>query len=270
MIKALLSCGSKIQKKRGEENMILAVTNQKGGVGKTTTCLNLGAMAALDGRRTCLVDLDPQGNLTKTFVQLEENDLTIYDMLNHETPFPEILRPTPQANLSLIPANTELAGLERECANDPQLAYRLRERLHPYTEQFDLIIIDTPPTLGALTVNAMTAATHLLIPIQSSFYCLHGTNDLLQTYHLVKSKLNPELTLLGILITLFDPRTTLAKEVVEEIKRTFGSKVCKSVISKCVKLEESPAQGHSIFTYAPKSAAARQYEAAYLELIGHD
>lgn len=248
--------------------MILAVTLQKGGTGKTTTCLNLGAMAALEGKKTCLIDLDPQGNLTKTFIQLQESHLTIFDLLNYSTPLPEVLLETSMQNLSLIPANNSLAGLERANASDIHLPYFLRDKLQPHAANFDLVIIDTPPTLGALTVNAMAAATHILIPIQSAYFALHGTNDLLQTYQLVKNKINPDLNLLGVLITMYDPRTTLAKEVVEEIQKTFGNKVLETMINRSVKLEETPALGQSIFTYAPRSQAARQYEAAYRELMG--
>ena len=247
--------------------MILAVTNQKGGVGKTTTCLNLGAIAARDGKRTCLIDLDPQGNLTKTFTDLKESMLTAYDLLNYSTSFQEALIPVAE-RLSLIPANISLSRIERLGADDPDLPYRLKEKLTGYAETFDLIILDTPPTLGALTVNAMTAATHLLLPIQASYYCLQGTNDLMETYRLVKAKLNPALKLLGILITMYDPRTTLAKEVVEEIRSVFADQVLSTIIRRCVKLEESPVSAQSVITYAPKSIAAEEYQAAYRELMG--
>jgi chromosome partitioning protein len=244
--------------------MILAVSNQKGGVGKTTTCLNLGAIAAQDGKRTCLIDLDPQGNLTKTFVKITENHPTVYDLLTGSTMLSETLIEA-SPNLVLVPASNALAGLERSTGDDSGLPYRLREKL--CAEAFDLVIIDTPPTLGALTINAMTAATHLLIPIQTSYFALHGTNDLLQTYQLIRENLNPELNLLGVLITLYDPRTTLAREVVEEIRQAFGGKVMSAMIHRCVKLEESPAAMQSVITYAPKSKAAKEYRQAYRELM---
>lgn len=247
--------------------MILAVTNQKGGIGKTTTCLNLGAIAALDGKRTCLIDLDPQGNLTKTFIQLQEGQPTIYNLLNYSIPFPEVLIETSIKGLSIIPARSDLAGLERSGASDSKLPYRLREVLKSNAQDFDLMIIDTPPTLGALTINAMTAATHILIPIQPSYYPLQGTSDLIETYNLVKAKLNPTLKLLGVLITMYDPRTTLAKEAVDEIRKAFTGKVLITQIHRNVKLEESPAAGQSIFSYAPRSLAAEQYRAAYQELM---
>jgi len=246
--------------------MIIAVTNQKGGVGKTTTVLNLGAAAALDQKRVCLIDLDPQANLTKTFIRPREGQPTVGELLTQKLSLPEVLVTGNRDRLSLLPAGIDLSGLERSGTADPRLPYRLREALQPFAQEFDLVLIDTPPTLGALTVNAMTAATHLLIPIQSSYYCLHGTNDLLETYRLVKAKLNPDLKLLGMLITMYDPRTTLAKEVVEEIRSVYGGQVFTTMIKRSVKLEESPAAGESIFSYRPKSSAAEQYRAAYREL----
>ena len=247
--------------------MILAVTNQKGGIGKTTTCLNLGAAAALEGKNTCLIDFDPQANLTKTMVNLTEGQPTIYNVLNYFTKLPEAVMETTIENLYLIPSRNDLAGLERAGADDPELPYRLYRELKPYADQFDLILIDTPPTLGALTINALTVATHLLIPIQPSFLALQGTNDLLETYRLVQNRLNLNLELLGVLITLYDPRTTIAKEAIAEIQNAFGEKVLKTKIRRSIKIEESPASGQSVFTYAPKSQGAEDYLRAYWELM---
>src|SRR5690554_8013581 len=253
---------------RGEIKMIIAVTNQKGGVGKTTTVLNLGAAAALDQKRVCLIDLDPQANLTKTFIRPREGQPTVGELLTQKLSLPEVLVTGNRDRLSLLPERIDLSGLERTAGADPRLPYRLREALQPFAQEFDLVLIDTPPTLGALTINAMTAATHLLIPIQSSYYCLHGTNDLMETYRLVQADLNPDLNLLGVLITMYDPRTTLAREVVEEIRRVFGGQVLCTVVRRCVKLEESPVSAQSVITYAPKSVAAQEYCAAYQELMG--
>ena len=247
--------------------MIIAVTNQKGGIGKTTTCLNLGAAAALEGKKICLVDLDPQANLTKTLVQLQENQPTIYNVLNYSTPLPETILETSIPNLYLAPSRNDLAGLERTGARDPQLPYWLSRELKPYTDQFDLVLIDTPPTLGALTINALTAATHLLIPVQPSFLPLQGTNDLLETYRLAQARLNCGLELLGVLITMYDPRTTLAKEAMMEIQKAFGEKVFRTVIRRSIKIEESPAGGQSVLTYAPRSQGAEDYLRAYWELM---
>ena len=247
--------------------MILAVTNQKGGIGKTTTCLNLGAAAALEGKNTCLIDLDPQANLTKTLVHLQEGQPTIYNVLNYLTKLPETVMETTIENLYLVPSRNDLAGLERAGADDPGLPYWLNRGLKPYVEQFDLILIDTPPTLGALTINALTAANRLLIPIQPSFLPLQGTNDLLETFQLVQNRLNLDLELLGVLITMYDPRTTIAKEALNEIQNAFGEKVMEAMIHRNVKIEESPAAGQSVLTYAPKSRAAQEYRAAYQELM---
>lgn len=247
--------------------MILAVTNQKGGIGKTTTCLNLGAAAAQENKNTCLIDLDPQANLTKTLVQLETGQPTIGNVLNYYSKLPEAVIETALENLYLIPSRNDLAGLERAGADDPELPYRLYRELKPYAEQFDLILIDTPPTLGALAINALTVATHLLIPVQPSFLPLQGTNDLLETFELVQNRLNLDLKLLGVLITLYDPRTTIAKEAMAEIQTAFGEKVLETIIHRNVKIEESPAAGQSVLTYAPKSRAAQEYRAAYRELM---
>ena len=247
--------------------MIICVANQKGGISKSTTCLNLAACAALEGKKTCLIDLDPQANLTKTLVQLPESQPTIFDVLNRSAKLPEIVMETSLKDLYLVPSRNNLAGLERAGANDPDLPYWLSRELKPHADKFDLILIDTPPTLGAITINALTAATHLLIPIQPSFLSLQGTNDLLETYRLIQKKLN-DLELLGVLITMHDPRTTLAKEAITEIQNAFGDKVLETIIHRSVKIEESPAAGQSVITYAPKSKAAQEYRAAYRELMG--
>ena len=247
--------------------MIVAVTNQKGGIGKTTTCLNLAACAALEGKKTCLIDLDPQGNLTKTLIQLPEGYPTIFDVLTSFTKFPEAVMETSLKDLYLVPSRSNLAGLERAGADDPELPYWLNRELKPYADQFDFILIDTPPTLGALTINALTAATHLLIPIQPSFFPLQGTNDLIETYQMVSARFNIDMELLGVLITIYDPRTTIAKEAIIEIQNAFGDKVLETMIHRNVKFEESPAAGQSVITYAPKSKAAQEYRAAYRELM---
>jgi chromosome partitioning protein len=246
--------------------MIIAVANQKGGCGKTTTCLNLGAIASSEGQRTCLIDLDPQGNLTQTFIELQRSQPTVYNLLNYGAPFKEVIVKTQIPNLDLIPANASLANLERSGASDVNLPFYLRDALAICLD-YDLILIDTPPTLGALTVNAMTAADSILIPIQPSFYCLQGTNDLMETFFKVKASANIDLELLAILITMYDPRTTMAKEGEAEIRKFYSKETLTAMIPRNVKLEESPAAKQSIITYAPKSKGAIEYMAAYRELM---
>jgi len=247
--------------------MIIAVTNQKGGIGKTTTCLNLAACAAQDGKKTCLIDLDPQANLTKTLVQTPEGRPTLFDFLNDSAALPEVVMETAMPDLYIVPANNNLAGLERDAADDPDMPYWLGRRLRPHSRKFDLIFIDTPPTLGALTINALVAATHLLVPVQPSFLPLQGTDDLLETYRIVQRQLN-DLKLLGVLITMYDPRTTLAREAIAELQDAFGEKVMKTRIRRSIKIEESPASGQSVLTYAPRSQGAEDYLRAYWELMG--
>lgn len=247
--------------------MIITVANQKGGIAKTTTCLNLGAAAAGDGKQVCLIDLDPQANLTKTLIPTLENRPTIYHALRYSVKLSEAQAETSIPNLSLIPGSSDLSKLEAYSAQDHRKAYLLQEILEPFAIGFDLVLIDTPPALGLLTLISLIAAHYLLIPIQPSFYPLQGTNDLFQTYQIAKKQLNTHLELLGVLITMYDPRTTLAKEALQEIRNFFGDKVLETMIHRNVKLEESPAAGQSVLTYAPKSQGAAQYQAAYRELM---
>ncbi len=240
--------------------MILAVTNQKGGVGKTTTSINLAAALARQGQRTLLIDLDPQGHSTLSFLDLDVIEQSIYDVLvEPEVSIADIIRPAGDENLQVAPARISLAKLEGKLLGEFDGHYRLRDAVAPIAKDYDFIVIDTPPTLGLLTVSALVLATHLLVPIQSSYLSLEGTDDLLETVERIRQYVNPKLELLGVLVTLHDHRTILGRDVVAQVRKVFGDKVFDTMISKSVRLEESPAYKESIFSHAPGSSGAKQY-----------
>ena len=245
--------------------MILTVANQKGGSAKTTTSINLGAASALSGKKTLLVDLDPQGNTSKTFA-VSEDLPTVYDLLSNELSIKDTASKTELENLYIIRSDIYLSSFERSEAANPNVAYMLREKLWPEAGKWDLIVIDTGPTLSGLTVNALTASEYILVPIQASYYCLQGTEDLMKTYNLVKKNINPGLEILGVLVTMYQ-RTVISREARLEVIRVFGSKVFETVIHRGVVLEESPAQGQSVLTYAPKSRGCIEYQALYREVM---
>jgi chromosome partitioning protein len=251
--------------------MILAIANQKGGVGKTTTAINLASSLALQGNKTLLIDMAPQANSTLSFIDPDSIKMSVYDVLVDNTiPFEECLIKTPVANLDLLPARISLAKLEGKLLGEFDGHFRFKDRVAPLASNYAYVIIDTPPTLGLITVSALVASTHLLIPIQSSYFALEGTDDLLETFKRVKSRPNPNLQLLGILITLHDRRTTLSNDIVQQIRQVFGDKVFETIISKSVRLEESPAYKESIFTYAPRSSGAAEYEQLCREVISRE
>jgi chromosome partitioning protein len=241
--------------------MIIAITNQKGGVGKTTTAINLAAALAQKGLRTLLVDLDPQANSSMSFLDIHELPLSIYEALTEtDVHLPDIIRQSDKLeHLWIAPATISLAKIEAKLIGELDSHYRLKDELDAVQERFDYVVIDTPPTLGIITVNALVAASHVLIPVQASYFALEGTDDLLETVDKVKLRANPQLQILGALITLFDKRTLLSKDILDQVWRVFGDKVFKTVITKSVRLEESPAYRESIFTFAPRSSGAYEY-----------
>ena len=248
--------------------MVIAIANQKGGVGKTTTAINLAAAFARRGERVLLLDLDPQANSSISFLDPETIEFSAYDLLMDGLGrSDQAIYKTGLKGLDIIPARINLAKVEAKLVGDFDAPFRLKDRLEPLRSLYDILIIDTPPTLGLITVNALVAATHVLIPIQSSFFALEGTDDLLETIEKVKTRPNPNLQVLGVLVTLHDKRTTLAREVYDRIRSVFGSKMFDTVITKSVRLEESPAYKESIFTFAPNSSGANEYAKLCEEVI---
>ncbi|MCR6545638.1 ParA family protein [Dehalobacterium formicoaceticum] len=247
---------------------IIAIANQKGGVAKTTTAVNLASFMAIEGKNMLLIDIDPQGNASSGLgINRQETEHCIYDVLINGVSIDAVIHDTELERLKLVPATIQLAGAEIELVSAISRESKLKKALKDIKDQYDYIIIDCPPSLGLLTLNALTAADSILIPIQCEYYALEGLGQLMNTYDLVRRHLNPHLEILGVLLTMFDARTNLAIQVVDEVKNHFKGKVFATIIPRNVRLSEAPSHGKPISLYDPRSRGAEVYHELAKEVI---
>ena len=246
---------------------VISVANQKGGVGKTTTTVNLATLIAKKGKKVLLIDTDPQGNATSGLGVTKEVELSVYDILVGDTKFNETIQETNIKNLRVCPSNISLAGAEVELVSMMSREQRLKTKLDEIKNEYDYVLIDCPPSLGLITLNAFTASDSVLIPVQCEYFALEGLGQLLNTVNLVKKHLNKNLEIEGALLTMYDARTNLSNQVVKEVKKYFEDKVYKTVIPRNVRLSEAPSYGMPISLYDPKSKGAKAYEKFAKELL---
>lgn len=250
---------------------VISVANQKGGVGKTTTTVNLGACLALEGKRVLLIDMDAQGNATSG-IGVKKSDVKedIYDVLVNETPLKNVILKTNREGMSIAPATIQLSGAEIELTSMMARESRLKMAISEVIDDYDYILIDCPPSLGHLTINSFTASDSILIPVQCEYYALEGLSQLLNTIRLVQKHFNPDLRIEGVLLTMYDARTNLGSEVVEEVRKYFRERVYDTIIPRNIRLSEAPSHGKSIIDYDPRSKGAEVYQALAKEVMNRE
>lgn len=253
---------------RGAKAFVLAVVNQKGGVGKSTTAVNLAATLADEGQKVLLVDLDPQGNATSGYgLDKNQREECVYDALLGDVPLEQLIEPVGVEGVFVVPSTIQLAGAEIELVSAFSRETKLRQVLAPIVDSFDFVIIDCPPSLGLLTINALTAANGVLIPVQCEYYALEGLTKLLESVRLVKTHLNPKLEVFGVVMTMYDARTKLSQQVVGEVRDFFGERVFDTLIPRSVRLSEAPSFGQPVTLYDPLGKGASAYQQLAKEVI---